>query len=322
MKRTIKLLSTALVTITLLSCGNDDDTMLQTTISGVGFTTTVDENKLNGHLLGNVTGASNTGAVNYTLTSQSIANAMNIDYNTGNVTINNEIAFDFETNPTITALATIASGAITKDVNITINLNDIDDLASILSTSLTHYNNAAVGNWVEITETEYTDLGNNLNQVTTAGLKDIVFEQDLATLQSGASNFTITAKNDTDTELKIDNNEYVFAFKYINKASATVRSTDRVKISSSTDILTGYTDLGNTLPNHSGNGVKYFILKGNTIKNTAEGYLNFYSSANMGQKAISGYQNYYQSGNNNTFSGSTESIIYRYQALTTTQKQW
>ena len=129
-------------------------------------------------------------------------------------------------------------------------------------------------------------------------------------------------KNDTDTELKIANNEYVFAFKYINKANTTVRTTDRVKISSSTDILTGYANIGTALPSHSGNGTKYFILKGNTTKNTAEGYLNFYSSANIGQKPISGYRNYYVSGNNNTFGGTTESIIYRYQALTTTQKQW
>lgn len=322
MKKTIKLLSTALVTITLLSCGNDDDSISQTTITGNGFTTSVDENTSNGHVLGNVTGASNTGAVTYTLTSQSIANAIDINFNTGNVTINNESAFDFETNPTITAVATIASGASTKDVNITINLDDIDDLAFILSTSLTDYNNGVNGDWIEITETEYSDLANDLNQVTTAGLKDVIFEQDLATISSGANNFTITAKNDTDTELKIANNEYVFAFKYVNKANANIRSTDRVKISSNTDILTGYADIGTALPSHSGNGIKYFILKGNTTKNTAEGYLNFYSSANMGQKAISGYINYYESGNNNTFSGNTENIIYRYQALTTTQKQW
>ena len=194
MKKTIKLLSAALVTITLFSCGNDDDAIQQTIITGNDLITSVDENSPNGYLLGNVVGSSNTGAVTYSLTTQSIVNALDIDSNTGSVTINDEAAFDYETNNTITAVAIITSGTTTKNVNVTVNLNDKDDFAFILTTSLTNYNNAANGDWIEITETEYTNLANDLNQITTAGLKDTVFEQDLATLSHGASNFTITAK--------------------------------------------------------------------------------------------------------------------------------
>ena len=162
-----------------------------------------------------------------------------------------------------------------------------------------------------------------INEVATAGLNDDLFEDDLDKLGGGASNYTICTYIATDTSLKIKKDAYVFAFKYVNKLTTGNRTLDQVKISSSITPLTAtFTDLGDEISSSSGVGVKYFILKGNTLANTADGYLAFYSQNIMGNKAISGYVDYYKSGNSTTLSNTESNNIYHYQALTTTQKQW
>jgi len=318
MKKNIYLIGILAATIFISSCNSDDDA---TTVSASNFSASVDENSATGTVLGTVTAATNNGIIAYSLSAQSVANALSINATTGAISINDEAAFDYETNTNITATLTATSDNTSDTSDVTITINNMDDLAFLLATSLTDYNNAANGDWIEITETEYNNLADNLNQVTTAGLKESLFEQDLTSLSPGANGYTVSAKNDTDTELMLANNEFVFAFKYVNKAGVANRTNDQVKISSNSDISLGYSNLGTALPSHSGNGVTYFILKGNTTKNTAEGFINFYSSNSMGYNVINGYTTRFASGNANTLNG-TDANTFRIQALTTIQKQW
>jgi hypothetical protein len=191
-----------------------------------------------------------------------------------------------------------------------------------LLTSQQDYIVANDGDWIEITEAEYNNLATNLNNVSTAGLSDGVFESNPGSLDSnGGSGYTMCTQNTSDTNLRIKEDNYVFAFKYVSMV-ATTRTTDRVKISSSTTITDTFTDLGSTLASHSGIGVHYFVIKGNNTKNSGDGYLAIYSSNSTGKKTMAGYSNYYRSGNHSSMNAQETTSIYQYQALTTTEKQW
>ena len=327
MKKTVKLklILSLVLTLIILACSKDDDS--KPAISAEDFTTTIDENPESDTSIGTIS-AVGTGILTYSITTQVPDGALDINSITGELTVANPSLFDFETNPQIDAVIKILNddADATKTINATVKLNNIDDIASFLTTSKSEYISANDGDWVEITETEYGNLASKLNEVTTAGLNNSHFIDDLSQLTSSAGNYTTTIKNTLINEVMIESQEYVFAFKYVNTSSQT-RTQDVVKISSSSDVTMGYNDLGNPLPSHSGEGVHCFVIKGNNTKNTANGYLAFYFSKPSGFKDLStlfiGYKGYYETGNTNSFpSNDYNNNVVIYQALTTTQKQW
>ena len=112
----------ATITITI----NDVD---EAEITANDFTGTIDENPTNGDVIGIVnTSHSEGGSLAYSLVSQSVAAALNIDVNTGQLTVADASAFDYETNTSITAVYEASdpvSGAAPKTANITITINDV-----------------------------------------------------------------------------------------------------------------------------------------------------------------------------------------------------
>jgi hypothetical protein len=268
--------------------------------------------------LGTVTATTNQGAISYNFVSLSVVNAFSINTVTGELVISDASVFDYETNPEISAVIEVTNGDITKNISVTITLNDI---AYILSSSLTSYNSASDSKWVEITEVEYNNLADNLNYITEVGIPETLFESDVANLNGGANNFTIAGVGGSVNI--IPESSYLFAFKYVSNVNI-ARTLDEVK--TGTIGAPGFETIGSALVSSANSGAHYFVLKNNTELTTLANEtstLGFYSSKETGYKTLSGITNYYASGNQNSIpTSSTESINYMFQGLSTTQKQW
>jgi hypothetical protein len=99
------------------------------TLSVAPFSVTINENPINGGLLGTINATTNRGNLSYSLTSQSVPGAMAINSTTGILTVASVAAFDFEVNPTITGVVSVVNGSETATANITITLNNVVDVA-------------------------------------------------------------------------------------------------------------------------------------------------------------------------------------------------
>lgn len=118
------------------SCDGGSDPV-PLTVATDDATFTVAENSSNGLGIGTVTGSTNQGEVAFSILSQSVANALTIDANTGALTIGVANAFDFETNPQITAVVAVASGEVVEEASITVNVTDVQEIfADNINTSI------------------------------------------------------------------------------------------------------------------------------------------------------------------------------------------
>jgi len=323
-----KILSITTLSIILLisSCSKDDSPVIEDpmtdpttttnpTITSSDFSTTINENPEANTVIGNIVATTTHGTLNYSITTQSPSGAIAINPISGEITVADATAFDFETNPTITATVNIAVNSTSKTSDVSITLNDIDDLEYLLSISKASYTAASDGDWIEITETEYNNLTSELNEVNKVGMTDTSYDTASA-INGSADGFTFV----NSKEPKSPENSYVFAFKY-NLSSGTDVTGFRVKQSEST--TTGYLNLGNTLPKHSGtNTTLYFVLKGNSTSFSNESFIGVYTTAPMEYVIGSGQGYYYYNGDATTNLKTTYSNTIKYQALSSTQKQW
>ncbi|MEM9337992.1 MAG: cadherin repeat domain-containing protein [Bacteroidota bacterium] len=108
----------------LLSCGEDEE--VASLLEAEGFSTTIDENPSAGQELGTVNATTNLTSITFRLVSQSIAGAMEVDASSGAVIVQQESDFDFETNPTLTAIVSASDGVKTIEVDIEVTLNDVE----------------------------------------------------------------------------------------------------------------------------------------------------------------------------------------------------
>jgi hypothetical protein len=78
--------------------------------------------------LGYVEASTNQGSLSYLIIEQLPINAITIDSFSGELIVLTESLFDFGTNPTVTGIVKVESGAIFNTANISINLNDINEI--------------------------------------------------------------------------------------------------------------------------------------------------------------------------------------------------
>ena len=95
-------------------------------VTAQNLAVTIDENPTVGQVLGNVQTMGN--ASGFEITAQSPAGAMNIDSATGELIVADAAAFDFETNPTLTATVSIEDAANT--VTVTVTLTDVLEITA------------------------------------------------------------------------------------------------------------------------------------------------------------------------------------------------
>ncbi|MFI1743051.1 cadherin repeat domain-containing protein [Thalassobellus sediminis] len=113
--------------ILVFSCGGNDDSQIQITVSATDFSITIDENPEANAIIGTVIGSSNQGDVTFSITSQNPSNSFNINQTTGELTVNIVDNFDYEINPVITGVINVSNGNVSKTSIVTINLNDLNE---------------------------------------------------------------------------------------------------------------------------------------------------------------------------------------------------
>ncbi len=106
------------------ACNKGDEP--QANIAADDLLVTIDENPDNGQVLGTITGSSDVGAITYSISSESIEGAFSINASTGELSVANKLAFDYETSPALTAIISLSNGSKTATSNVTVNLNDLE----------------------------------------------------------------------------------------------------------------------------------------------------------------------------------------------------
>ncbi len=319
MKSTSKILmGVALIGMLFLnSCGSDDNA--PPTPNASDITVTIDENPAGGLSIGIVT-TNITGTLAYSLSSQSASNALNIDATTGAVTVNDAAVFDFETNPSVTAVVSVTNSTDTATSNVTVTLNDVDDIASFLTTSEAAYTSAVDGDWIQITSAEYDALAMSLNTTFRSGTTEGEYSNPSATLSAGTGLYTIT----NSQQPPMPDGSLVFAFRY-STTNITGIAGNKVKVSS-TSVMSGFMDLGIALPTHDGvNNDVFFVLKGSNTPTTAAGYIAIMmaSGNNMGYKVLTGNDTYNVGfADTGDLPTNDTGAKFLFQGLSSTQKQW
>ena len=121
-------------TLILVQCGKGDDggdgygpttEPLVVTVTASNFNTNFDENPAQGASIGTIQASTNSGAVRFSIVSQSDPGAIAVNTNSGQITVSDATLFDYETRMLITAVVRVTSGSVSEEVTVTINLVDI-----------------------------------------------------------------------------------------------------------------------------------------------------------------------------------------------------
>lgn len=312
--KTSKLLIVSILLMVLTSCSKDEIVTQPENINN-DIIIALDEYPASGSLVTSIT-SQLTGALSYNLASESETGAFALNTSTGKLTVGNWEEYDYEENPVLLATVNVSNGSQIETKNITVNINNIDDIWAFLNTSRTVYQNAASNTWVKITQSEYEALGNYLNNVSQVGTIDGQTDENATT---SYDSYLYTYANDNGAT--VSSGSYVFAFSY--KVGLDAVTNSKVKMSS-TSVSEGYEDLGGYLPSHN-TGYNYFVIKGNNTPVYTESYLAISAENIAYVTGVSNYtfkySDYGSTADLNTLPYNWNGIAY-YQGLSTTLKQW
>ncbi len=88
---------------------------------------TMDEDPNNGQFIGSLQ-ADGDGTLSFSITTESLGGAFTINSSTGAVFVNSGSLFDFESSPVLTAIITVDNSVQTTTVNVTVTLNNVDEI--------------------------------------------------------------------------------------------------------------------------------------------------------------------------------------------------
>ena len=172
-------------TLFISSCANEQEG-IDIVLSATDLSIQVAENPTPGQVLGTIEASSNvTAPISFAIASQSVAGAVNIDSQSGEVTVGDASAFDFETNPTINATVTVSSEGESTTVTINITVTDVvEDGLSASNFSVTLEAEPSVGQSLGTIQASTTN-----NEAITF---EITAENPLGALNIGQSSGEIT----------------------------------------------------------------------------------------------------------------------------------
>ncbi len=187
-----------LLVIGFNSCSSDNDSNeeqeIVITVNTNDFTATINENPVNGQVVGAVEGTTNQGSVVFIISEQTPEGSFEIDAITGEITVSDVSMFNFEVNSIITGIVKVLNGDVSKDALVTITLNDVEEeniyYGDIELKSQFDVNEFGANNFTNISgslhinsyfgneETIITDLS-PLNSIKTVGNHFTVFGYDI-----------------------------------------------------------------------------------------------------------------------------------------------
>ncbi len=217
-------------------------------------------------------------------------------------------------------------------------LNDAIYLS--LTTNQAVYKVAALGAWIPVTSTEYSDLQTRITNTTITGattslLTAAVFNNFNNTGPVFTGNFK------SANQPAIPANNYIFAAAFQWRDSTSKSDIQLYANQNSAAPTTGYSKVGGYFPSTGATGVQYYVRKGVSSTNGAtEGLLAIYTGATATNGQESGYWIGYLNSNgtglrylqtnteptsSTTMTGSLsppDNYYVGIQALTTTSVQW
>lgn len=162
--------------VLFFSCGGNDDSEIQITVSTKDFSITIDENPFANAIIGAINGSTNQGNVMFSIKSQTPDNSLNIDQLTGELSVNNVNNFDYEINPIITGIVDVSNGDISKSSIVTITLNNLNE-PKIFDGNIQFDSQEDVNNFGSAKYTEVTGFidfnGFNIDITTLAPLENL-----------------------------------------------------------------------------------------------------------------------------------------------------
>lgn len=150
MKRVNSAALVVFVTFLFFSCEKEEPIVITTS----DFEVTIEENPEQGSVLGKVEGSTNRGSISFSIISSSPEAAFEIDVETGQLTVKNATLFDFETNPTLTAVVSVANGDMVENSNITVILTNITTTIAVSDIAITTPENPENGQIIHVIEAE------------------------------------------------------------------------------------------------------------------------------------------------------------------------
>ena len=118
----------SLIFVLFLSCNeNTSEDINDITFSASDFVITIDENPSINEVLGSISATTSQGELTFVITNQDPDGFINIDYNSGELSVNDPTLYDFETNPVLNAIVEISNGESIESVAVTVNLLDIEE---------------------------------------------------------------------------------------------------------------------------------------------------------------------------------------------------
>jgi hypothetical protein len=143
-----------LLVITTISCTHEenDSNEINYEVTTADLTITMIENPENGDRVGIVEGISDNGTVSFSIIDQNPEAAMNIDAATGELTVADNTAFEFQINPILTATVSVSVGTNSETSLVTVNLEERRNIliGNVVLTSQDDVDNFGLERYTEI----------------------------------------------------------------------------------------------------------------------------------------------------------------------------
>jgi hypothetical protein len=194
----------------------------------------------------------------------------------------------------------------------------VDSIRAALSTSVTAYDAASVGNFIKITSAEYA----NVVATVTGTTKYVMNDTDLTSAFNGWTTGYNVSYDDTINSIgSIPTSNYIIGYAYSLTSAASVTTYLR----SGTAANGTHTKIGSNVTfTDTGTKTVYFIRKAPTTATGSKVYLSYYTTGSgLGQ--VSGKSNYpifYSLGADTNTWSSFNGGYPTFQALATTTKSW
>lgn len=293
------------------SCSSENDDDNNQGAQNNDFTISVDEYPSSGTFLSEIV-TDLSGDITFNITSQTSGQALIIT--NGQLAVGDWLAFDYETYQTLIAVIEASNGTETETINVTVTINNVDDIWAFLSgDTRTAYEDASPGEWVWIRESEYNDLANYLMDTSKSGATDNQIFNGSSVQNVGGSRTFANANGNT-----MPSNDYFFAFKYYSWSSNA--ASNRVKLSE-TSAESSFSSVGEILPEHD-DGYNHFVLKGVNTTTMSEAYVGLYASLSIGAKNDNSSSYNYGGGNTASLDDTVSGMVLLQQGLSTSLKQW
>uniref|UniRef100_UPI0040470B00 cadherin repeat domain-containing protein n=1 Tax=Flavobacterium sp. TaxID=239 RepID=UPI0040470B00 len=193
---TLSILALSFLTV---SCSSDDDANTAS-VNLQDLAVTIDENPTNGQVIGTVQ-SNSANPLTFSIVSQSPSGALEIDATTGELTVLDAGVYDFETNPTITAV--ISSSEAVNTATVTVNLLNVNEIGD--------FNYGGIVFWVNPTD-------------NTKGLVCAVTDQSSSIRWHDTQQPSITGTTSTSLQTGSTNTDLIIASLGNNFAAGVARA--------------------------------------------------------------------------------------------------